>query len=124
MQKITGMVVAGKKEARTLGYPTANIEYNSDQRLEEGVWTCLVTLPDQSMNMGAAVVGMWLQADGHPSVEVYVLDFTGDLYGQELILELKEKLHENKFFPKREDLIKQIEDDITKTRKRFPPTRE
>ncbi len=111
LSPLRGIVVHGKQEARKLGYPTANIEHSSTDDLESGVWTCTVTWNTEH-RPGLAVIGMWQQSNGKPSLEVHLLDFQGDLYNQQLSVTLHEKLHENITFTTTEALIKQIEHDV------------
>lgn len=116
--EVRGKVVTGKGEARKLGYPTANIDYQAATPFESGVWTCYVKFSDMT-KPGLAVVGMWRQADGSPSLEVHIMDFAGDVYGQELVVGLQEKLRDLKSFPTVEELVKAIEQDIEEARTRF-----
>lgn len=108
---LRGIVVRGKQIARTLGYPTANIEYKATQAPEGGVWTCMVQAGNSNYQ-GLAVIDMWKQSDGLPSLEVHLLQFEGDLYHQELVVTLRQKLHEIRAFTSEIDLIKQIEEDV------------
>lgn len=89
--QIRGVVVHGKKQARELGYPTANIEYASAEHIGPGVWTCWMTIDGKSYE-GLAVVGMWLLAGGEPSVEVHLIDGCLDLYAKEVAVELGHRL--------------------------------
>ena len=125
MHALQGIVVRGKGEARTIGYPTANIEYDlrTPRAFEAyveapsaGVWTCTIEVDGRSLN-GLAVIGMWTQANGLPSLEVYILDFDQDLYGKNISVSLKTKLHEIIRFPDVADLIRLIEQDVVAARK-------
>ena len=126
---LQGIVVRGKGEARTIGYPTANIEYGSQEAPgtfegpataqteapSAGVWTCTVELDGRPLN-GLAVIGMWTQSNGLPSLETYILDFDQDLYGKNVTVSLKRKLHEIIRFPDVADLIRLIEQDVVAAR--------
>lgn len=118
MSPLTGIVVRGKGEARTIGYPTANIEYASPEAPSTGVLTCLVKTSEQELP-GLAVIGMWTQTNGLPSLEVHLLDFNQDLYGATISVTLKTKLHEIIRFPNVEDLIRLIEQDVAAARTEF-----
>jgi riboflavin kinase/FMN adenylyltransferase len=89
--QIQGIVVHGKKQARELGYPTANIEYSSSDHLESGVWTCWMLL-DGEPQEGLAVVGMWKLSGGEPSVEVHLLDISPNLYNAHVQVEIGHRL--------------------------------
>lgn len=116
--KIRGIVVHGKKEARTLGYPTANVEYVSSPPIEHGVWTCHVLIDGLSFQ-GLAVVGMWRLAGGEPSAEVHILDFDRDVYGKEIEILFGERLRALESFESVEKLKSQIEEDVRKGREHF-----
>ena len=116
--QLIGTVVPGKGQARTIGYPTANIAYSGAQAPDAGVWTCTVELPDETKN-ALAIVGMWQQPDGLPSLEVYLLDFDRDLYGAQLRVELLTKMRELKKFTDTQALVRQIERDVAAARISF-----
>ena len=111
-----GKVIEGQAIGRDLGYPTANIDIESDLKLipKSGVYAANILLPDGSikeamMNIGVRPsIGL---AVNSTSIEVHVLDFEGNLYGEhvtvqllkrfrseikfESLFELKEQLHED-----------------------------
>jgi len=80
---VKGMVEPGKKQARSLGYPTANITLSSPER--EGVHACQVFLKALKYK-GMAYVDLKRHI-----IEVHLFDYEGDLYGQEL------EIHFSKF---------------------------
>lgn len=113
---IQGVVVAGKGEARTLGYPTANIVYEHEMVLEPGVYYAKADVNGNEYR-ALAVVGMWTLENGLPSVEVHILDFEGDLYEKELKIEIHEKLRELEAFSSVETLIERIKLDVEAARR-------
>lgn len=116
--KIRGIVVHGKKEAHTLGYPTANVEYVSPESIEPGVWTCHVVIDGVSFQ-GLAVVGMWKLVGGELSAEVHILDFERDIYGKEVEVVFGERLRALEAFESVEKLKIQIEKDVRRARELF-----
>jgi riboflavin kinase/FMN adenylyltransferase len=118
MQRFEGTVVQGKNEARKLGYPTANLAYDSDVAPTPGVWTCDVIFGSDELH-GLAVVGMWELANGLPSLEVHILDFDYGIYGQRLTVELTDKLRDLIQFTDMDTLKKQIEKDVDAARKKL-----
>ena len=118
MQILEGIVVRGKGEARTIGYPTANIEYTHTEAPAFGVWTCSIKINGQSHH-GLAVIGMWVQANELPSLEVHVLDFAQDIYDQRVNVSLQTKLRELETFSSLENLVAQIKQDIALARTEF-----
>lgn len=116
--QIRGVVVHGKKEARTLGYPTANLEYAASEPIEHGVWTCWVTI-NGVRRQALAVIGMWRLGDGSSSAEVHVLDFDQDIYGETIEVVLGERLRPLEAFESVEKLKSQIEQDVEQARQHF-----
>lgn len=113
--QLSGVVVEGKKEARKLGYPTANLEYCSAIHSDKGVWICWSTLKGKRYP-ALAVVGMWQLATGEPSLEIHILDFTENIYGQVVDVSLEKWIRPLEKFPNIEDLKIQIEKDIQTAR--------
>jgi riboflavin kinase/FMN adenylyltransferase len=54
-------------------------------------------------------------------VEPYLLDFEGDLYGQRLVVELWERLRDERAFASEQELVDQIARDVERTRTLEPP---
>ena len=92
MISLEGMVIRGRGASKELGYPTANIRYTKPGvELTPGVWTAYVWFQNVRYE-AVAIIGVWKQPDGSPSVEAHLFDFTGDLYDQSLRIELIEHL--------------------------------
>lgn len=83
----SGHVVHGKHMGRTLGFPTANLDAESTD-LARGVYAVRVRLESGEEKMGMMNVGRHpTLPDGPATVEINLLDFEGDLYGQALFVE-------------------------------------
>jgi len=84
-----GQVIAGEQVGRTIGFPTANLDFlPQDQELEPGVYGAKVTTVAGNY-LGLAYFGPRLIfGEVQPNFEVYLLEFEGDLYGQTLTVEL------------------------------------
>lgn len=118
MSIFKGIVIRGKGEARTLGYPTANIDYASAEILGAGVWLCFIEI-DGKKYQGLAIVDMWKQKNGLPSIEVHVLDFSGDVYGQMVSVDVFKKVRDLEKFVSIDHLIGQIQKDVAIARLEF-----
>ncbi len=116
--RVTGIVVRGKGEARKLGYPTANIDYVSAETFGAGVWLCSLWFAGKQYQ-GLAIIDMWKQQNGLPSLEVHVLDFSRDVYGQTVHVDLHKKIRDLEKFASVERLVRQIEKDIVVARREF-----
>lgn len=115
-----GVVVPGLGIGRKLGYPTANLKLSfvsHNTKLSFGVYVARVAREDKTYN-SVAVVGA-RQEHGSPLVEVFLLDFDGDLYGKELTVEVLKKISELERFNNEEELARKIENDLRKARAYF-----
>jgi len=114
---IGGQIGTGAERGRTLGFPTANLSVDAGKALPpDGVY---VTLAYINGREHPSVTNIGLRptfGDGQRSVEVYLLDFQGDLYGQELRIELVERLRGEKRFDSAEELKVQIASDVEQAR--------
>ncbi len=112
--RIRGEVVPGDRRGRQLGFPTANIV--PDPKLacpQHGVYACRVGERPAAVNVG---VRPTFGADLRPLVEAYLLDFDGDLYGQQLTVEFARRLRGEERFVSVDALVAQMERDVERTR--------
>ena len=117
---IAGRVVHGAKRGRELGFPTANIHMRHDRPALTGVYAVKLDGLNSVANLGVrptfkhGVVGV-------PKLllEVHVLDFNGDLYGQHVHVEFLHKIREEMKFDSLDDLKTQIVADIMTARVLF-----
>lgn len=108
---IKGKVKRGKGVGKTLGYPTANIDCALD--LPDGVFYSLVHLEKDWL---PAVLVKGVIPKG---VEIYLIDWSGDLYNKEIEVQVLEKIRDIIKFKNTEELVGQIESDIAKVRNYF-----
>lgn len=114
---IAGQVVHGDKRGRTIGFPTANVELGGYIRPRYGVYAVRVRLPDGQLLPGAANIG--IRPMFTPPVElleVCVFDWSGDLYGKVIEVELIAFLRPELVFDGLEALRENIQNDIVKAR--------
>ncbi len=110
---LTGTVVEGQKLGRTLGFPTANLATAEAQLPPDGVWAVRATLADGTTACGVANLGMRPTVGGiHRVLEVHLLDFDENLYGQVLQIRFEKSLRSEKKFPSVELLRLQIQSDV------------
>jgi riboflavin kinase/FMN adenylyltransferase len=113
---IRGVVSAGAARGRTLGFPTANLEQIGTQLPAQGVYAgrCLAA-------------GVWRAAavhlgpnptfaEGQHKVEAHLLDFAGDLYGQSVDLEFRQRIRGLRSFASPDELQSQIKHDVADVR--------
>lgn len=116
-----GVIAHGRGVGRTMGMPTANLLLPPGAALPAvGVYVSLLTLNGQTFH-GVTNVGTRPTVDDEPdvTVETHVLDFDGDLYGEDAQLRLCKKLREPQKFESRQALIAQIAEDIRQAREFF-----
>ena len=115
---VSGKVTEGKKLGRTLGFPTANLTTGEAQLPPDGVWVVRVLLPDGRDLAGVANLGLRPTVGGDRRwLEVHLLDFSGDLYGQELEIRFQKHLRPEIKFPSIDALRLQIRQDADEARR-------
>jgi riboflavin kinase/FMN adenylyltransferase len=117
--QMRGTVVHGDKRGRTLGYPTANLVPDSTLVVPgHGVYACIAEVGG-TRHMAAVNVGV--RPTFHTGrgllVEAYLLDFEGDLYGQELRLDFLRRLRGERRFETAEALVEQMHVDAQDARR-------
>jgi len=115
---IAGTVVVGRRRGRTFGYPTANLDVTGRALPPLGVYAGRARRADASY---PAVANLGIQptlANVNPALqlEVHLLDFTGDLYGEELEFTVAARLREERRFASIEELKAQIARDVQAAR--------
>jgi riboflavin kinase / FMN adenylyltransferase len=116
--EVEGTVVLGEQRGGTLGFPTANLAVPLE-----------LLVPGLGIYAGAALghrAAISIGTNPHYGgterrVEVYLLDFSGDLYGQRLVVELWERLRDEASFGSEAELIAAIENDVRRARAASPP---
>ena len=117
---LTGTVVAGRKLGRKLGFPTANIELPEGCIVpRHGVYACRAFMGEKGY-MAVCNVGSRPTVEGHQvRTETWILDFSGDLYGQDVTLEFFFFLRPEQRFGSVEELKEAVLRDAEMTRKFF-----
>jgi riboflavin kinase/FMN adenylyltransferase len=110
---VCGEVLHGAQRGRCLGFPTANVGVHSDRVIPaNGVYATYVCL-DRKRLPSVTNVGVRPTFDnGTRSVEVYILDYEGDLYGRDLVVEFVDRLRPELRFSDVQDLVKQMQQDV------------
>lgn len=109
---LSGEVVHGRKIGRTIGFPTANIKLNNNKIIPAiGVYYTNIKV-DEKIYKGITSVGNNPTVNGKElTVETYILDFEGDLYGETINVFFIEKIRDEIKFNGIEDLKIQLEKD-------------
>lgn len=118
---LTGQVVTGQKLGRTIGFPTANLQLPKDKFLPRlGVYAVRVFIHSETPDiaplekLGVMNIGNRPTVNGtYSTVEVHLFDWSGDLYGNTLMVELVKFLRPEQKFADIEALKNQIQIDCT-----------
>ncbi|MCA9771929.1 MAG: bifunctional riboflavin kinase/FAD synthetase [Myxococcales bacterium] len=112
-----GRVVHGKERGKKMGIPTANLVTETEVLPSNGVYAVYVDLDGRRYH-GAMNVGVnptFGDAAGR-QLEVFVLNYEGDLYGKSLRVHFVERIREERKFPNPEALVAQIRRDVDQIR--------
>jgi riboflavin kinase/FMN adenylyltransferase len=115
--QVRGTVVHGDgRGGAELGFPTANVAVPEGVAMPgEGIYACWYERPDGSVHAAAASLGrrptFHASADG-AVLEVFLLDFSGDLYGEPARVSFAAHLRDERRFDSTEALVRQMTDDV------------
>lgn len=114
---VSGTIVRGEQRGRALGFPTINVAPPPDKLLpHDGIYATWVTIGGRR-HRAASSLGVRPTFGGGPrKLEAYLLDFSGDLYGQEATVAFVERLRDEQRFDSAEALAAQIARDVERTR--------
>lgn len=113
--ELNGTVISGQQIGRSIGYETANIDLGSSLKLipENGVYLVRVILPSRAEYFGMMNIGTkpTVSEAITPTIEVHILDFSGDLYGKEVQVKVLSRLRDEVKFDNLEELKNQLSKD-------------
>lgn len=114
--RVAGKVVGGAKRGTGLGYPTANLPLSKGTALAHGIYAARVHI-GTDVHDGAAYLGTRPTFDdGKPVLEVFLLDFDGDLYGRQIEVEMIGFIRPDRRFEGPEALRTQMAKDVAEAR--------
>ncbi|WP_297813744.1 bifunctional riboflavin kinase/FAD synthetase [uncultured Finegoldia sp.] len=114
---IKGKIVNGKHRGRTLGYPTANLKCENYFIPSFGVYYTNV-IYNNKLYKGITSIGENLTYnEKEVKIETHILDFSGNLYNQEIILVFISKIRDNIKFDNEKELITSLEKDYNFAKK-------
>jgi riboflavin kinase/FMN adenylyltransferase len=115
---IIGKVVEGSKRGHTLGFPTANLEISDELYPKKGVYAVEILWNEQVFN-GLANVGLnptfvpaRVSEEGPFSLEVYILNFSQNIYGEEIQVNFIRRIRDEVRFESSSQLVEQIRKDV------------
>lgn len=118
---LVGMVVKGQKLGRDLGFPTANIEVDKELKIipKNGSYAVWAITPDGTKRKAMLNIGErpTVSDSSNTSIEVNILDFSEELYGENLEIRFVKRLREEKRFANVDELKAALIDDENAVRK-------
>jgi len=122
--RVVGTVVRGDGRGRALGFPTANLRFDYRPCLPpHGIYlarcTNLAGPPAEKPALASIGTRPTFHAEGPAVVEAYLLDWSGDLYGAPVRLELLEHLRDQERYQDAKALVAQMRADEAQARERF-----
>jgi riboflavin kinase/FMN adenylyltransferase len=113
---IIGTVIRGDQRGRTLGYPTANIRLDPACGLAHGIYAVRADVAGRRYDAVASFGRRPTFDNGAPLLEVFLFDFSGDLYGAELAVTFHARLREERKFDSVAALVTQMNADSADAR--------
>jgi riboflavin kinase/FMN adenylyltransferase len=109
---IEGNVVHGSSRGHTLGFPTANIQTTNELLPAFGVYAVRAVLGGRTVD-GVTAIGVRPTFGAGPvSIEVFLFDFDGDLYGKHMEISFVKRLRGEQKFPDADALVRQMHHDV------------
>lgn len=114
--QITGTVIKGDQRGRTIGFPTANLQPDHSRKIipKRGVYAVRVHIDENTCKKGMMNIGYRPTVEDDQqkkSLEVHILDFEGNIYGQSVTVEFHEFIREEKKFDSLDALKEQLKKD-------------
>jgi riboflavin kinase/FMN adenylyltransferase len=114
---VKGRVITGARRGIHLGFPTANLELDSEQALPvDGVYASWAYIDNRAYQSMTNIGKQPTFGNNQRTVEVHVLDYHGDLYEYEFKIEIIERLRDEKKFDTPEELRQQMAKDVEQGR--------
>ncbi len=117
---VEGVIIRGNRRGHTIGFPTANLKPHNRVIPRYGVYAT-ATLIDGKWRKSMTNIGVrpTFESDAEPSIETYIFDFDGDLYGDVLRVRFLHRIRDEKKFSGLDELKAQIEKDSNRARNYF-----
>ena len=118
---LRGPVVKGDQRGRNLGFPTANIAIGLDRALPAfGIYVTRAHVREATYESATNIgIRPTFEVGPTPTVETFIMDFHGDIYGEEMTIELLERLRDEQKFASAQELVAQMRRDVESARTYF-----
>jgi riboflavin kinase/FMN adenylyltransferase len=117
---VEGVIIRGNRRGHTIGFPTANLKPRNRVIPRYGVYAT-ATLIDGTWRKSITNIGVrpTFENDAEPSIETYIFDFDGDLYGDVLRVRFLHRIRDERKFGGVDELVAQIKQDSDRARNYF-----
>ena len=110
---VEGTVITSDKRGRVLGFPTANLDVKPQQALPgNGIYATITRIDGKQFPSATSIGTRPTFGGGKKTMETYLLDYDGDLYGRDMRVEFVHRLRDEQCFSSSEELKIQIEKDV------------
>jgi len=116
---VSGRIVTGHRRGQELGFPTANIASQTEVIPLNGIYATSIRFKNKQWLSVSSVGVNPTFGDGPRTVESFILDFDGDIYGEWVKLSFVQRIREEKKFVMIKDLIAQMHEDVKRAKAVF-----
>jgi riboflavin kinase / FMN adenylyltransferase len=116
---VSGRIVRGHRRGQKLGFPTANIATETEVVPLNGIYATLIQVKNKQWLSVSSIGVNPTFGDGPRTVESFILDFDGDIYGERVKLAFVQRIRDEKKFVLVKDLIGQMDEDVKRAKALF-----
>ena len=116
---VSGRIVTGHRRGQKLGFPTANIATETECVPLNGIYATMIQVKNKQRLSVSSVGVNPTFGDGPRTVESFILDFDGDIYGERIKLAFVQRIRDEKKFVLVKDLIGQMDEDVKRAKALF-----
>ena len=117
VHSVMGVVVEGDRRGRSLGFPTVNLDIDPQVVIpSDGIYATWALVEGRRHGAATSIGVRPTFEGGLRTVEAFILDFDGDLYGETVTLEFVQRLRDELAFPDSAALVEQMRADVELTR--------
>src|SRR5436853_2466925 len=120
---VSGRVVSGHRRGRELGFPTANISSPTEVIPLDGIYASLIQIKNKQWLSVSNIGVNPTFGDGPKTIESFILDFDGDIYGESVKLSFVKRIREERKFVMVKDLVAQMHEDVNRAKAIFKELR-
>jgi riboflavin kinase/FMN adenylyltransferase len=115
--RMTGTVIVGEQRGRTLGFPTANLDLVQTILPKQGIYATAAQIAGRRYGSTTHIGTNPTFSVSLPKIEVFIHNFTGDLYGERIEVDFLALLREPERFDSVDALVRQMHEDVLHSRR-------